>query len=99
MAKAVWHRCCYMEIINMRQILHKRTMRTGGFSMADVLGAVLIIGLALTGLFAANTRATVMLKSSKQAAVASKCLQQRIEQLRAYNWTEVTDAQAIQDLY
>ena len=67
--------------------------------MADVLGAMLIIGLALTGLFAANTRATVMLKSSKQAAVASKCLQQRIEQLRGYNWTEVTDAQAIQDLY
>ena len=67
--------------------------------MVDVLGAMLIIGLGLAGLMAANSRAAVILKSSKQAAVASKCLQQRIEQLRTINWTEVTDAQSLQDLY
>jgi Tfp pilus assembly protein PilV len=67
--------------------------------MVEVMGAVLCIGLGLSGLFAANSRALVMLKSSKQAAVASKCLQQRIEQLRSYNWTEVTDSQSLQDLY
>lgn len=83
----------------MKRILHKPIARIGGFSLVDVMGAVLIIGLGLTGLFAANSRALVMLKSSKQAAVASKCLQQRIEQLRSYNWTQVTDAQSLQDLY
>ena len=67
--------------------------------MVEVMSAVLCIGLGLSGLFAANSRALVMLKSSKQAAVASKCLQQRIEQLRSYNWTEVTDSQSLQDLY
>lgn len=63
------------------------------------MAAVLVIGLALTGLFAANSRAMGMLKAAKQAAVASKCLQQRIEQLRNYNWTQVTDSTALQDLY
>ena len=72
---------------------------TRGFTLVDVMGAVLVIGLFFTGLFAANTRGTTMLKSAKQAAVASKCLQQRIEQLRNYNWTQVTDAGAMQDLY
>jgi hypothetical protein len=67
--------------------------------MMDVLCAVLVIGVGLATLFAANTRAMSMLRSAKQAAVASKCLQQRIEQIRNYNWTQVTDAQSMQDLY
>src|SRR5207248_2187357 len=69
------------------------------FTLIDVMGSLLIIGLALAAIVTANTRAISMMKSSKQAAVASKCLQQRIEQIRTYNWTQVTDAQAIQDLY
>lgn len=77
---------------------HSRSV-TGGFSLVDVMGAVLVIGIALAALVTTNGRAMTMLKSAKQAAVASKCLQQRIEQLRNYNWTEVTDAQSLQDLY
>ena len=67
--------------------------------MIDVLCGVIVIGLGLATLFAANSRAMSMLRSAKQAAVASKCLQQRIEQIRNYNWTQVTDAQSMQDLY
>lgn len=67
--------------------------------MVDVLAAVVVVGIAVTALVTGNGRAMSMLKSAKQAAVASKCLQQRIEQLRNYNWTEVTDAQSLQDLY
>lgn len=70
-----------------------------GFTLVDVMGAMLVIGIALAALVTANGRSMTMLKSSKQAAVASKCLQQRIEQIRNYNWTQVTDASAIQDLY
>jgi hypothetical protein len=76
-----------------------RALRAKGFTLVDVMGAVLVIGLALSGVFVANTRALGMIKSAKQAAVASKCLQQRIEQIRNYNWTQVTDAVAMQDLY
>jgi hypothetical protein len=72
---------------------------TAGFAMVDVLAAILVVGLSLTALFGANSRAMGMLRSAKQAAVASKCLQQRIEQIRNYNWTQVTDAQSMQDLY
>jgi hypothetical protein len=63
------------------------------------MGGVLVVGLAFAGVFAANSRALSLVKSAKQAAVASKCLQQRIEQVRNYNWTQVTDATAMQDLY
>ena len=67
--------------------------------MIDVCGAVLVGGLAFAAVFGANSRAMGLLKSSKQAAVASKCLQQRIEQIRTYNWTQVTDSVAMQALY
>jgi hypothetical protein len=67
--------------------------------MLDVLAAVLLVGFGLATLFAANSRAISMLRSAKQAAVASKCLQQRIEQIRNYNWTQVTDSQSMQTLY
>jgi type II secretory pathway pseudopilin PulG len=72
---------------------------TRGFTLVDVMAAVLVIALSLGALFTANSRAMGLLKSAKQAAVASKCLQQRIEQIRNYNWTQVTDATAMQDLY
>lgn len=89
-----------MVIINMSGFSQlNRRSRLGGFSLVDVMGAVLIVGLAFAGVFAANSRALSMVKSAKQAAVASKCLQQRIEQIRNYNWTQVTDAEAMQDLY
>lgn len=73
--------------------------RKDGFSLIDVMAALIVIGFSFAALFAANSRAMGMLKSAKQAAVASKCLQQRIEQIRNYNWTQVTDAAAMQDLY
>ena len=73
--------------------------RPGGFTFIDVMMAVLVVGLAFGGVFAANSRALSLVKSAKQAAVASKCLQQRIEQIRNYNWTQITDAAAMQDLY
>ena len=72
---------------------------SAAFTFIDVMGAVLVVGLAFAGVFAANGRALSLIKSAKQAAVASKCLQQRIEQIRNYNWTQVTDATAMQDLY
>lgn len=72
---------------------------SAAFTFVDVMAAVLVVGLAFGGIFAANSRAMSMVKSAKQAAVASKCLQQRIEQLRNYNWTQVTDSSALQDLY
>jgi hypothetical protein len=80
-------------------LIRLRTGRTDGFSLIDVMAALLVIGISFAALFAANSRAMGMLKSAKQSAVASKCLQQRIEQIRNYNWTQVTDSAAMQDLY
>ncbi|HEY4284366.1 MAG TPA: hypothetical protein VGM62_14980 [Chthoniobacterales bacterium] len=83
----------------MRQISLIKRHRASGFTLIDVLGATLVVGLAFAGIFAANGRALSMVKTAKQAAVASKCLQQRIEQIRNYNWTQVTDSSAMTGLY
>ena len=83
----------------MSEFSRNPASRSSGFTLIDVLGAVLVVGIAFGGIFAANSRALGMVKSAKQVAVASKCLQQRIEQIRNYNWTQVTDAIAMQDLY
>ena len=76
-----------------------RIRSSRGFTFIDVMAALLVVGLAFAGVFAANSRALSLVKSAKQAAVASKCLQQRIEQIRNYNWTQLTDSTAMQDLY
>jgi Tfp pilus assembly protein PilV len=83
----------------MRLFSHNHSGADRGFTMIDILASVLVIALALAGIITANARSTAMLRSAKQAAVASKCLQQRIEQIRTYNWTQITDSQAMQDLY
>jgi Tfp pilus assembly protein PilV len=88
-----------MEIIDMSLGLNNSRRAPHGFTLIDVMGAVLVIGLALVGLVTANGRAMSMLKSSKQAAVASKCLQQRIEQLRSYNYSELTTSAELMSLY
>ena len=88
-----------MVILMMRSSLRSNHHGSCAFTMVDVMGAMLVVGLAFAGIFAANTRAMSMVKSAKQVAVASKCLQQRIEQIRNYNWTQLTDSQAMQDLY
>jgi len=81
------------------RLIPRRTRSIQGFTFVDCLCAVLIVGLAFGGVFTANSRAMSLVKSAKQAAVASKCLQQRIEQIRNYNWNQVIDATALQDLY
>jgi Tfp pilus assembly protein PilV len=78
----------------MQRLRHVR-----GFTLIDILGSIALIAIGLSAVITANTRAMLMFKSTKQAGVASKCLQQRIEQLRTLNWTQVTDSQALQDLY
>lgn len=78
---------------------HTSARHRHAFTLVDVMAAVLLIAIALAGVFAANARAMSVLRSAKQAAVASKCLQQRIEQVRNYNWTQVTDTQSMLDLY
>ena len=70
-----------------------------GFTLIDCIGATLIVAVALAGIFYTNGRALTMLRALKMTAISSKSLQQRLEQARTANWTEVTDAAFLQDLY
>ncbi len=69
------------------------------FSFLEVMGAIMVVALFLSGTFVANSRALGMLRASKETITASKLLQERMEQLRMLNWAEITDASSIQDLF
>ena len=88
-----------MTIIMQSRGLSRYHQRQFGFTMVDVMAATVVVALALAGVFVANTRAMGLVRSAKQAAVASKCLQQRIEQIRNYSWLQLTDFTAMQNLY
>ena len=88
-----------MEIIAMSLHLPISRHAQRAFTLIDVMGAVVVVVVAFSGIFAANSRSMSLLKSAKQAAIASKCLQQRIEQIRNYNWTQITDSDPMVTLY
>ena len=70
-----------------------------GFTLVDLMMAVGIIALGLSGLCYSNSQALTILRTSRETMVASKMLQERLEKIRAANWTEITDAAYLQDFY
>lgn len=70
-----------------------------GFTFLDVMGAAMIVALFLSGVFYGNSRVLNMLRASKETIIASKILQQRMEQMRGSNWSEITDAPTLYDIY
>ena len=56
---------------------------------AAVAGAIIV--LFLTTLFALNSTVMRLLGSAAETANASQHLQQRVEQVRLANWTQITD--------
>ena len=69
-----------------------RFHRNRGATLIEAVMAASIIALFLGSVFTLNSRATSMLRSAKEAATASQCLQERIEQMRICNWVQLTDA-------
>ncbi len=61
---------------------------------AAVAGAIII--LFLTSLFALNSTVMRLLGAAAKTASASQDLQQRVEQVRLANWTQITDASWVQ---
>ena len=70
--------------------------RRGGFTVVEAAVAGAIIILFLTSLFALNSTVMRLLGSAAQTAGASQHLQQRVEQVRLANWSQVTDPAWVQ---
>ena len=76
-----------------------RRPNQAAFSFLEVIAAAGLVAIFLVGAFTANSRGLYMIRCAKETGGASKILQQRMEQLRAASWTEVTDAATVQAIY
>jgi hypothetical protein len=73
-------------------MLLSRHRRVAALTLVEVLTAVAIAILFLGSVFALNTSAMTVLKTSRESAWASQVLQQRMESLRIANWQLITQS-------
>lgn len=87
--------------MHLRLTMLRRTAARmeSAFTFIEVMGAALLVGVFLSGAFYANSRALDMLRASRETAVASKILQERMEKLRGATWASVTDSATLKEMY
>lgn len=73
-----------------------RCRSRGGFTVVEAAVAGAIIILFLSSLFALNSTVMRLLGAARDTASASQDLQQRVEQVRLANWTQITDPTWVQ---
>lgn len=66
-----------------------------GFTLVEVLVSSLLICIGLGSILAINTKTVHTLRATRQAAVASQVLQQRIEALRDRPWPQMASSEAL----
>ncbi len=67
------------------------------FSLIENLVAIAIVVLFFGALYAINSQNLFLLNAGRGAAIAGKCLQDRAEQLRNCKWSQLTDANYLQN--
>jgi hypothetical protein len=65
--------------------------QTAGATIIEVVLAGAIVALFLGSLFVLNSTGIGIVKAHRETAAANLCLQDRLEQARAANWSEITD--------
>jgi type II secretory pathway pseudopilin PulG len=68
-----------------------QTTAAAGFALIESVIGVAILTLVLGCVFAMNAHILGLLKQGKESTFATELIQERIEQLRTGNWTQVTD--------
>jgi hypothetical protein len=63
---------------------------SSGFALVESSVGLALLGLMLSCMFATNAHILGLLKQGKQSTFATELLQERVEQLRAAVWTDVT---------
>ena len=79
-----------------RPLFAGRRGSRGGFTVVEAAVAGAIIILFLSSLFALNSTVMRLLGAARDTASASQDLQQRVEQVRLANWSQITDASWVQ---
>lgn len=66
--------------------------RAGGFSLIEVAIATLVIGILVASILSTVTHGFSILARSRQTLRANQILQQDIETIRTYSWSQMTNA-------
>jgi Tfp pilus assembly protein PilV len=62
-----------------------------GFSIVEAAMAMVVIALFLGSMFALNSACLSLVRNAKDSASAMLSNQERVEQLRSCNWSQITD--------
>ncbi len=65
------------------------TRRVGGFTLVEVMISTAILGFVLVGILALASHAFGYLSDIRRRARSSQILQQRMEDIRLLNWTQL----------
>jgi len=71
--------------------------KRSGFTLVEVLVALVIVVLFAAAAFATNSQLLIKLKAQKETTAATMLLQRRMEQLRASAWSDVATASYLQN--
>jgi Tfp pilus assembly protein PilV len=69
--------------------------RSSAFTLVEVLIAASVVAVGFLGAFATAVHAGKLASASEEDALASSGLDQRVDQLRLLEWTELTDGTGI----
>jgi len=79
------------------RIRRSRVSSRRGFTLVENMISIAVIAYALAAIYTLNSQCITILRMAKDEAGASQVLQQRVEQLRIANWSEVTDPTWMRD--
>lgn len=74
----------------------KLTRPADGFTVIELLIAIAVCGVFVTGVFATNQRVLIAVKSQKEAAAATMMLQERMENFRATAYSNIGNLNYVQ---
>ncbi len=72
----------------------RRGRGKGGFSLVEMMVAMLVLGLVLTAAFSTVAQALKAVETSRDYARVAQILQSEMEDLRTMNWTQLEAEQA-----
>lgn len=75
------------------------SLKNEGFTLTEALISLAVGLVTLTGIMTMNSQALKMVQSNRQSSAATLCLQERVEQLRLGNWSQMTASSFLRDKF
>ena len=77
--------------VNPRTLRDRRSSQSA-FTMAEVMVALLVVSIAVNSLYAGVSSGFALVKLAREELRATQLMLQRLETMRLYTWSQLTDA-------